>query len=121
MKVKFQADNDLDRAIVHGVVRRRATVDFRSQPMDAVDDLTVLHLAAQESRILVSHDVSSMPAAFAQYRRTSHSPGVLLVPQTWPLADAIEQLVLIWELTEAGEWVDRICYLPTLSDFRVRG
>jgi len=66
--------------------------------------LTVLHLAAQEGRILVSHDVCSMPVAFAEYRRTAHSPGVLLVPQLWPLAEIIEQLVRIWELTEAAEW-----------------
>jgi hypothetical protein len=88
--------------------------------MDALDDLTVLHLAAQQRRILVSHDVSSMPAAFAQYRRTGASPGVPLVPQLWPVANAIEHLALIWELTEAAEWENRIFYLPTLADFRTR-
>jgi hypothetical protein len=46
---------------------------------------------------------------------------VLLVPQLWPLAETIEQLVMIWELSEANEWQDRICYLPTLLDFRTRG
>ena len=120
MKVKFQADNDLDRAIVRGVLRRRPGVDFRSEPFVGVNDLTVLRLAAQETRILVSHDVSSMPVAFAEYRRSGHSSGVLLVPQLWPLAHTIEQLVLVWELSEADEWEDRICYLPTLSDFRGR-
>lgn len=68
---------------------------------------------------LVSHDISSMPAAFARYRRGGRSPGVLL-PQLWALSDTIEQLVTIWELSDAGEWQDRICYLPTLSDFRMR-
>jgi hypothetical protein len=29
---------------------------------------------------------------------------VLLVPQLWPLAEAIEQLMMIWELSEANEW-----------------
>ena len=120
MKVKFQADNDLDRAIVRGVLRRRPSVDFRSEPLAGVDDLTVLQVAAQQTRILVSHDISSMPAALAAYRRTGRSPGVLLVPQLWPLADTIEQLVVVWELSEASEWVDRICYLPTLADFRTR-
>ena len=121
MKVRFQADNDLDRTIVRGVLRRRPLVDFRSQPINDVDDLTVLHLAAQDGRILVSHDISTMPEAFSQYRQGGHSPGVLLVPQLWPLAETIEQLVMIWELCEANEWHDRICYLPTLLDFRTRG
>jgi hypothetical protein len=69
-----------------------------------VDDLTVLHLAAQDGRILASHDISTMPEAFAQYRQGGQSPGVLLVPQLWPLAEAIEQLMMIWELSEANEW-----------------
>lgn len=121
MKVKFQADNDLDRTIVRGVMRVRPVIDFRSQPLEGLDDLTVLHVAAQDSRILVSHDVSAMPAAFLHFRSTADqlSPGVLLVPQSSPLADNIERLILIWELTEAAEWMDRICYLPSLLDFRI--
>lgn len=120
MKVKFQADNDLDRTIVRGVLRRRPLMSFQSQPLNEMDDLAVLSLAAQEDRILVSHDVSTMPRAFAEYRRANHSPGVLLVPQDSALPDTIEQLLLIWELSEAAEWRDRICYLPTLADFVVR-
>ncbi len=81
MKVRFQADNDLRRAIVGGVLRRLPTADFQSQPLNDVDDLAVLHMAAEAARIVVSHDVSTMPQAFADFRRTSHSPGVLLTRQ----------------------------------------
>lgn len=118
MKIRFQADNDLDRAIVHGVVRRVPAVNFRFDPLDAVDDVSVLRIAASEGRILVSHDFRTMPTAFAEYRREAHSPGVLLAPQLWPLGDIIERLVLVWELSEAEEWQNRICYLPTLADLR---
>jgi Domain of unknown function (DUF5615) len=119
VKVKFQADNDLDRTIVRGLLRRLPGADFQSEPLTAVEDFAVLQLAAQAGRIVVSHDVKTMPPAFAEYRRTGHSPGVLVTPQLWPLADAIEHLVLIWELTDASEWQDRICYLPTFADFRI--
>ena len=60
-----------------------------------------------------------MPRAFTKYRRTAHSPGVLLTPQSWRLAEAIEHLVLVWEVTDASEWQDRICYLLTFEDFRM--
>ena len=96
------------------------SADFQSDPLDGVGDLAILHLAARTGRIVVSHDVSTMPRAFAEYRRTGRSPGVLLTPQLWPLADTIEHLVLVWELTEASEWQDRICYLPTFADFQAR-
>lgn len=120
MKVRFQADNNLRRAIVRGFLRRLPSADFQSEPLDAIDDLAVLQIAAQAGRIVVSHDVRTMPAAFSEYRRIGHSPGVLLTPQLWPVAECIDQLVLIWELTEAAEWQDRICYLPTLADFQIR-
>lgn len=119
MKVRFQADNDLRRTIVRGVPRRLPMADFQTQPLNDIDDLAVLHMAAEAGRIVVSHDVRTMPQAFVELRRTSHTPGVFLTPQSWAIAEVIEHLVLIWELTEASEWQDRICYLPTFSDFRM--
>jgi hypothetical protein len=119
VKVRFQADNDLSRAIIRGVLRRPPRADFLAHPLIDIDDFAVLQMAAEAGRIVVSHDVSTMPQAFAEFRQTSRSPGVLLTPQSWAIAEVIEHLVLIWELTEASEWQDRICYLPTFADFRI--
>ena len=121
MKVRFQADNDLDRTIVRGVLRRCPLVDFRSQPVNDVDDLTVLHGRSRWPDPGIARHQHDAGGFFAQYRQGGHSPGVLLVPQLWPLAETIGQLVIIWELSKADEWQDRICYLPTLLDFRTRG
>jgi len=44
---------------------------------------------------------------------------VLLTPQGSPIGRTIELLKLIWELTEPKEWENRICFLPTLTDFVV--
>jgi hypothetical protein len=117
LRVKLQADQDLDRSIVRGLLRRQSQVDFRAAPLEGIDDLAVLGLAAADERILVSHDVSTMPTAFRQFRQSARSPGVLLVPQGWPLEQTIQNLLLIWELSEAAEWENRICYLPTLAEF----
>jgi len=91
--------------------------DFEAQPLNAIDDVAVLRLAAQADRVLISHDLKTTPRKFAEYRRTGHSPGVLLTPQLWPLGETIEHLVPVWELTEASEWQDRIRYLPMFADF----
>ena len=117
MQLKFRADNDLDRDIVRGVLRRRPAIDFEFGPLAGLDDESVLCLAAQEGRILVSHDISTIPPLFARFRQSQLSPGVLLVPQQFPLIRSIESLELIWDLTEPLEWANRICYLPTLEDF----
>ena len=117
MKTRFRADNDLDRSIVRGVLRLQPTVDFRATALEGLDDLAVLRLAAEEGRILVSHDVSTMPGAFQRFRQSDPSPGVILVPQRWPLHHTIQHLLLIWELSEAAEWENRSCYLPTRADW----
>ena len=56
MKVRYQADNDLRKAIVRGSVRREPRMNFRSAQaarLDGVPDPDVLALAAHEGRILV--------------------------------------------------------------------
>ena len=69
MKVLYQADNDLRKAIVRGAVRREPRVNFRSAQaahLDGVPDPEVLAFAAVEGRILVSHDFQTMPKYFRQ-------------------------------------------------------
>ena len=34
------------------------------------------------------------------------------IPQHLPIASVVEDLVLIWLVTEAGEWENQICFLP---------
>jgi hypothetical protein len=37
---------------------------------------------------------------------------LILVPDVAPIRDVIDDLLLIWRLTEADEWVNRIEWLP---------
>jgi hypothetical protein len=117
MKVRYQADNDLRKAIVRGAVRREPQMNFRSAQsarLDGVLDPEVLALAADQGRILVSHDFQTMPKHFRQFTQGRRSPGVLLVRQDLPVGEAIETLLLIWEASDAAEWVDRLCLAPSL-------
>ena len=124
VKVLYQADNDLQKAIVRGVVRLEAQVDFRSAQaarLDGVADEKVLGVAADEGRILVSHDFQTMPNHFRNFTRQRRSPGVLLISQDLPAGQAIETLVLIWEASEADEWVNRVCLVPSLVTIAIGG
>ena len=53
-----------------------------------------------------------MPVHFARFLRVARSPGVILLREAIPISIAIEELVLIWNATEAQEWVDRIVWIP---------
>ena len=81
----------------------------------------MLTFSADAGRVLGSHDVQTIPRHFQQFTRDRLSPGVLLVRQDLPVGKAVETLLLIWEASEADEWVDRICLLPSLVAIAVGG
>ena len=115
MRIRFQADADLNQVIVRAVVRREPSLDFRTATraeLAGLDDSAVLALAAREGRVLVSHDKKTLPYHFADFTLRQKSAGLILLPQSLPIVRAAEDLVLVWSATEAEEWENRIAYLP---------
>jgi hypothetical protein len=115
VKVRFQADADLNQIILLAVVRREPAVEFTSAAaagLASLLDRDVLALAAREGRLLVTHDQSTMPDHFSRYIEAATSPGLLIVPQHLPPASVADELLLIWHATDSEEWTNRICYLP---------
>jgi len=115
LKIEYLADEDLRRAIMLGVRRREPGISFvQAFEVGAAgkDDSTVLRIAAEAGRMLVSHDVRTMPRNFKEFIRRQPSPGLVLIPQRLALSEAIDGLVLLWIASEANEWVNQICYLP---------
>jgi hypothetical protein len=58
-------------------------------------DPEVLGVAASVGKILVTHDVRTMPRHFGEFIAHSESPGLILVPGTMPMAQAIEEILRI--------------------------
>ena len=115
MKVRFQADADLNQIILLATVRQQAAIDFQTAVMADLAGLTdpqVLARAAADNRLLVTHDRKTMPKHFAEFITDATSPGLLIIPQSLPVVTAVEELILIWSATEAAEWENRICVLP---------
>jgi hypothetical protein len=114
---RLLADADLNFAIVAGVVRRNPEIDFKRAeevPLEGLKDLAVLTVSAQEGRVLVSHDVSTMPAHLRAFIRECPSPGVILIPQELGVAKAIENVLLISEACDAPDLENRVCLAPSL-------
>jgi hypothetical protein len=116
VKVRFLADADLNKAIVSGVLRREPAIDFltaHAAGLRKMKDPEVLALAARQQRVLVSHDVGTMPTHFKIFRNSGQrSAGVFLMPQALDIGTAIEELLLIWLASEASEWENRLEWLP---------
>jgi hypothetical protein len=78
-----------------------------------MDDLALLALAAEHKRVLVSHDVGTMPAHYRTFRADGkHSSGVFLISQSVDVGTIIDEHLLIWLASEASEWEDRLEWLP---------
>lgn len=115
MRPRLLADANLFRAIRTGVKRLEPAVDFlsaESAGLEGLPDPEVLAVAARERRILVSHDLKSMPGHFLTFLAGQSSPGVFLIAQDVPVAVSIDSLMLIWAVSDAEEWANRLTYLP---------
>jgi hypothetical protein len=114
--VRFLADADLNHGIVRGCRRRRPAMDFLSAneaSLAGVPDPDVLAMAAEQDRILISHDHQTMIRHFADFLQArGSSPGLIVVPQYLPIGRAIEELILIWGASEAEEWRNRMATIP---------
>jgi hypothetical protein len=115
MMLRFQADNDLDQRIVVATRRLDPTIDFQTAPalgLHGRADAEVLALAAQQGRLLVTHDRRTMPGHFERFIATQTSPGLLIVARTLPIGQASRWLHLLWAASEAEEYVNAIYSLP---------
>ena len=95
---RFQAHADPHFDIVLGLLRREPVIDFQSAQeclRDGMPDEVVLLIAATEGRVLVSHDVTTMP-------------GVILIPKTVSIGMANEELVLLWAASTPEDWLHRL-------------
>jgi predicted nuclease of predicted toxin-antitoxin system len=116
MRIRFQADADLDGRVIRGLRRVTPEIDICSAAdvgLAALDDIQVLRLSAAEGRILISQDRRTMPGHFHRFVKScTSSPGVILLREGTSIATAIDELSLLWAASEAGEWTNRLLWIP---------
>ncbi len=116
MTVRFLADENFNRKIVVGLQRRIEDLDLvRVQDVGLrnAEDPEVLEWAAEHGRVLLTHDIQTVPD-FAHQSLIAERPmaGVIIVPALMALASAIEDLELIVGTSLDGEWDSQVSYLP---------
>ena len=115
----FLSDEDFNRRIVRGLRRRLPRLDVvRVQDVGLIarPDTEVLEWAANENRVVLTHDVSTMSKhAFDRVNDKLTMSGVIEISQDVPIGEAIEELVLIAECSLENEWQNQVIYLPLKS------
>lgn len=114
--IRFAADEDLNRDILRGLLRRRPDLDIvgvTEEGLGGIEDPAVLQWAASAERVLLSHDVTTLTEfAYERVAAGSPMPGVFQGPQDAPTGRVIDDLVLIAECSCEGEWEGQVRYLP---------
>jgi hypothetical protein len=114
--VQFLADENLNNQIVRGVLRQSSDIDIvrvQDVGLSGADDPTVLAWAAQEGRIVLTHDVATMTTfAYQRIQAGLSMPGLFEVSRRVPVGVAIEEIILIADCSIKGEWEGQVRFLP---------
>ena len=114
--IRLAADENFNNDILRGLLRREPGLDIvrlQDAGLSGADDPSVLAWAADEGRVLLTHDVSTITKfAYERIEAGLPMPGVFEVSQRASLGQIIEDLLLLATLSLEGEWENRIGYVP---------
>ena len=100
------ADHNVDQRILNGVLRELPDTDIlfaRDVGLDRTKDPGILEWAAQAGRVLLTHDVDTMPRfAYDRIRNGQPMPGVIVIPDQLPIGLAFEYIVLLYQCILEG-------------------
>ena len=105
--LRLAADENFNGDIVRGLVRRKPDLDIvrvQDVGVSGTDDPTILEWAAQQGRVLLTHDVSTITRfAYERVREGKPMPGVFELRRGIPIGRAIEDIILLVECSLEGE------------------
>jgi hypothetical protein len=114
--MRLATDEDFNNRILRGLLRRKPDLDIaRAQDAGLIgkSDAEVLEWAAREGRVLLTHDATTMKRYVDERTAAGlHMPGVLELSQHIPIAQVIEDILLLAECSIEGEWEWLITFLP---------
>jgi Domain of unknown function (DUF5615) len=113
--IRFLADENFNNDIIRSLLRHEPTLDIvrvQNIGLSKTDDPTILEWAAQEGRVLLTHDVSTVTRyAYDRIRDGLPMPRVFEVGRSVSIGQAVEDL-LIARYSIEGEWEGQVRYLP---------
>ncbi len=112
----FLADENFNGDIVRGLRRRQSELDIlRMQELGlrGIDDPALLEQAAQRGRVLLTHDVTTITHfTYERVRAGLPMPGVVEVRWSLAVGQAIEEVLMVAELSLEGELEGQVRYIP---------
>lgn len=114
--IKLLADENFDNTIIRGLLRRNPDVDIvrvQDSGLSGEDDPVVLEWAANEGRVLLTHDVATITRyAYERLVNDLFMPGVIEIHMDAPVGRVIEDLAILLECGKPEDLDGQIYYLP---------
>lgn len=114
--MRLLVDENLNNHIYRSLLLQRPGLDIvrvQDVGLSGKSDPEVLAWALAENRILLTHDVRTIPPLALEWLNEGRSiPGILLSEQGASLGQIILDLLLIIDASEQSEWEGQMYYLP---------
>ena len=114
--LRLLIDQDLDQVILRGLLLRVPNLDVLTAHQVGLSDASdpdLLAWAAEHTRVVVTHDRSTMPYhAGARIAKGETVAGVITVSRRLPVSQVINDLEIIVSCSDKDEWENVIKHLP---------
>jgi hypothetical protein len=118
MKIKFLLDENLSPRLKTAVLRLNPSLDIlrigdaNTPPLGTLDP-DVLQYIGLSQRLLITDNRTSMPEHLTEYwQQNQQMWGLFWVRPTSTIRQLAEEIIMIWETSEAEEWLNVIDWIP---------
>lgn len=110
------ADENLDGPVIDALRRANPQLDLvrvQDTHLYQKDDPTILAWAADQNRVLLTHDFKTMPDFVRErFEQNLLVSGIIFIPKSLPVNQVVEELLIALGATNDNEWQDVMLYLP---------
>lgn len=114
--MRFAADENFDGNLFKALRKRFPDLDIvrvQDTELYQAPDPVVLEWAAKEKRIVLTHDVQTLVGdAYARVEQGLPMPGVILIPTTLAIGEALSDLEIAVGAGEPDDFADRVTFIP---------
>ena len=114
--LRLLADENFNGDIVRGLLLRKADFDIvrvQDVGLSGADDPDILAWAAENNRIVLTHDRASMSDhAYARVAAGEAMSAVFILNDRFAVGQAIEEIMLMDACTEQAEWNGGAVHVP---------
>lgn len=109
-------DENLKHRILRGLLRLIPHLDYilvTAAGLKGADDPVVLEFAAEENRVLATHDLRTIPRhAYDRVKAGLPMPGVIAIADDLPIGRVIEDMAVLVECIAPSQIQSLVIYLP---------